>query len=230
MDAKEKMRREDDNASAIAEKLLQGWTMLAEYCPVEGCNTPLMRSRENKVFCVAHDMFVMSVDEAEAMKREGKGLDGTPAPAAPSSRKQEASEEPEPLGMESLDDDFYNKLRAGSNAGCGAGVSLSQKISSAATASAGTRAAFAAPPEPSLGARTTEERKEGARSALDPKIAATARATAMTLAEKMEEARTVLASKRVADDGRRIDECAHVVSLIDAIAGTLAKLEPISRT
>ena len=52
----------------------------------------------------------------------------------------------------------------------------------------------------------------------------------MTLAEKMEEARTVLASKRVVDDGRRIDECAHVVSLIDAIAGTLAKLEPISRT
>ena len=82
------------------------------------------------------------------MKREGKGLDGTPAPAAPSPHKQEA----------------------------------------------------------------------------------TARATTMTLAEKMEEARTVLASKRVVDDGRRIDECAHVVSLIDAIAGTLAKLEPISRT
>ena len=102
---------------------------------------------------MAHNTFVsMSAEEAEAMKREGKGLDGTPAPAAPSPHEQ------------------------------------------------------------------------------DPAIAATARATAMTLAEKMEEARTVLASKRVVDDGRRIDECAHVVSLIDAIAGTLAKLEPISRT
>ena len=228
MDAKEKMRREDDNASAIAEKLLQGWTMLAEYCPVEGCTTPLMRSRENKVFCVAHNMFVMSAEEAEAMKREGKGLDGTTAPAAPSSHEQEVFEESEPPGVESLDDDFYNKLRAGSDVGAGAGVSLSRKISSAAAASSGTRAAFAAPPEPSLGARTTEERKEGARSALDPKIAATARATAMTLAEKMEEARTVLASKKVADDGRRIDECEHVVRLVDAIAGTLAKLDAIS--
>lgn len=229
MAAEEKMRRDDDNASAIAEKLLQGWTMLAEYCPVEGCTTPLMRSRENKVFCVAHKMFVMSAEEAEAMKREGKGVDGTPAAAATSSREQEAFEEPEPPGVESLDDDFYNKLRAGSNAGGGEqNVSLSRKIASATAVASGTRAAFAAPPEPSLGARTTKERKEGARSALDPKIAATARATAMTLAEKMEEARTVLASKKVADDGRRIDECAHVVRLVDAIAGTLAKLDAIS--
>ena len=223
MAAEEKMRRDDDNASAIAEKLLQGWTMLAEYCPVEGCTTPLMRSRENKVFCVAHKMFVMSAEEAEAMKREGKGVDGTPAAAATSSREQEAFEEPEPPGVESLDDDFYNKLRAGSNAGGGEqNVSLSRKIASATAAASGTRAAFAAPPEPILG-----ERKEGARSALDPKIAATASATAMTLAEKMEEARTVLASKKVADDGRRIDECAHVVRLVDAIAGTLAKLDAI---
>ena len=228
MDAKEKMRRDDDNASAIAEKLLQGWTMLAEYCPVEGCTTPLMRSRENKIFCVAHNMFVMSAEEAEAMKREGKGVDGTPAPAATSAREHEAFEEPEPPGVESLDDDFYNKLRAGSNAGGGEqNVSLSRKIASATAAASGTRAPVAAPPEP-RGSRTTEEPREVARSALDPKIAATARATAMTLAEKMEEARTVLASKKVADDGRRIDECAHVVRLVDAIAGTLAKLDAIS--
>ena len=233
MDAKEKMRREDDNASAIAEKLLQGWTMLAEYCPVEGCTTPLMRSRENKVFCVAHNMFVMSAEEAEAMKRDGKGVNGTPAPAAPSSHEQEAFEESEPPGVESLDDDFYNKLRAGSNAGCGAGVSLSQKISSAATASAGTRAAFAAP---ASGARTAEESREPvheparehARAALDPAIAATARATAIALAEKMEEARTALASRAVRHDGRSVDECAKVVSLVDAIAETLAKLQVIS--
>ena len=164
------MRRDDDNASAIAEKLLQGWTMLAEYCPVEGCTTPLMRSRENKVFCVAHNMFVMSAEEAEAMKREGKGLDGTTAPAAPSSHEQEVFEESEPPGVESLDDDFYNKLRAGSDVGAGAGVSLSRKISSAAAASSGTRAAFAAPAN---GARTTEDPREAPRSAFEPAIAAT---------------------------------------------------------
>ena len=233
MDAEEKTRREDDNASAIAEKLLQGWTMLAEYCPVEGCTTPLMRSRENKVFCVAHDMFVMSAEEAEAMKRDGKGVNGTPAPAAPSSHEQEAFEESEPPGVESLDDDFYNKLRAGSDVGAGAGVSLSRKISSAAAASSGTRAAFAAP---ASGARTTEESREESRevareashASSDPAIAATARATATTLAEKMEEARTALASKPVRHDGRSVDECARLVSLVDAIAGTLAKLDAIA--
>ena len=32
----DKRKKDDDNAAAIAEKLLQGWTMLAEYCPMEG--------------------------------------------------------------------------------------------------------------------------------------------------------------------------------------------------
>ena len=42
------MSRDDDNASKIAEKLLQGWTMLAEYCPADGCTTPLMRGRDGR--------------------------------------------------------------------------------------------------------------------------------------------------------------------------------------
>ena len=77
---KEKMKRDNENASAIAEKLLQGWTMLAEYCPVEGCVTPLMRSRDQKVFCVAHDMFVMSSEQADKMKHSGAGVGGEGVP------------------------------------------------------------------------------------------------------------------------------------------------------
>ena len=90
------MSRDDDNASKIAEKLLQGWTMLAEYCPADGCTTPLMRGRDGRRFCVAHDMYVMSPEEAEDMKRKGGGVGGgdatatkaspTPAPGARSHR------------------------------------------------------------------------------------------------------------------------------------------------
>ena len=59
MDA-DKRKKDDDNAAAIAEKLLQGWTMLAEYCRWRGCLAPLMRSRDGRKYCVAHDMYVMS--------------------------------------------------------------------------------------------------------------------------------------------------------------------------
>ena len=74
----------DDDASKMAEKLLQGWTMLAEYCPMEGCLAPLMRSREGRRYCVSHEMFVMSPEEAEAMRESGAGpggIDAAPAPA-----------------------------------------------------------------------------------------------------------------------------------------------------
>jgi hypothetical protein len=56
----QKMQKDDDHAGMIAEKLLEGWTLLAEYCPMEGCLAPLMRSRDGRRYCVAHDMFVMS--------------------------------------------------------------------------------------------------------------------------------------------------------------------------
>lgn len=37
----------------MSEKLLQGWTMLAEECPTPGCCFPLMRDRNRKTMCVA---------------------------------------------------------------------------------------------------------------------------------------------------------------------------------
>ena len=159
---------------------------------------------------MAHNTFVsMSAEEAEAMKREGKGLDGTPAPAAPSPHEQEATARATAMTLAEKMEEARTVLASKRVADDGRRIDECAHVVSLIDAIAGTLAKL---------------------DALDPAIAATARATAMTLAEKMEEARTVLASKRVADDGRRIDECAHVVSLIDAIAGTLAKLEPICRT
>ena len=96
-----KMKRDDDSAGAIAEKLLEGWTLLAEYCPMEGCLAPLMRSRDGRRYCVTHSMFVMSPEEADAMQKSGDGVgpnpaQSKPAPAPPADRI-----------------DFYKQLKTG---------------------------------------------------------------------------------------------------------------------
>ncbi|KAK9816750.1 hypothetical protein WJX72_004568 [[Myrmecia] bisecta] len=38
-----------DASQEIADKMLRGWTMLADYCP--RCYTPLMRNRQRKTYC-----------------------------------------------------------------------------------------------------------------------------------------------------------------------------------
>ena len=163
-----KGKKDDDNASAIAEKLLQGWTMLAEYCPVEGCQTPLMRSREGKRFCVAHDMFVMSPEEAAAMKRDGKGVAGieasSPTHAAPAPRPAERI-------------DFYRQLKDGS---------------SPSTIPEPVVAMDAAPTPPTT---TTTALPSTATDACDARVNvdAVARATMDTVARKMSDARALLA-------------------------------------
>ena len=105
------MSRDDDNASKIAEKLLQGWTMLAEYCPADGCTTPLMRGRDGRRFCVAHDMYVMSPEEAEDMKRKGGGVGGGDATATKASPTPAPAPESKPPAPDRID--FYSQLRAG---------------------------------------------------------------------------------------------------------------------
>lgn len=52
----------------IADKMLQGWAMLANNCPMEGCYNPLVRDLEQKVWCLSCDMEV--VTETEAAKRQ----------------------------------------------------------------------------------------------------------------------------------------------------------------
>jgi hypothetical protein len=39
----DRSRRREDPSAALAEKLLQGWTLLNEHCPQ--CLTPLVRNR-----------------------------------------------------------------------------------------------------------------------------------------------------------------------------------------
>ena len=45
----------------IADYLLNGWTMLAEACPIPECYSPLMwQKAERKRFCPVHQLYVMT--------------------------------------------------------------------------------------------------------------------------------------------------------------------------
>jgi uncharacterized Zn finger protein (UPF0148 family) len=64
----------EDPSQAVAEKLLEGWAMLAEHCP--RCTvTPLVRSREGRIWCAKCKLFAV---------REGDAAGAAaPAPSAP---------------------------------------------------------------------------------------------------------------------------------------------------
>ena len=52
---------EEDQFKGVDKKLgdlmLRGWTMLAESCPLESCNCPLMRSPDGQKYCVNCEMW-----------------------------------------------------------------------------------------------------------------------------------------------------------------------------
>jgi uncharacterized Zn finger protein (UPF0148 family) len=47
-----------DPSQALADKMLEGWTLLAEHCP--RCATPLVRSRQGRMHCVSCQMDVVA--------------------------------------------------------------------------------------------------------------------------------------------------------------------------
>lgn len=82
-------RAESDRISAaLGQKMLQGWAMLDAYCPV--CNTPLVRSRDGRLFCVGCDMEAMrqggraAITGATAAPPAAAAAPPTPQPAVPS--------------------------------------------------------------------------------------------------------------------------------------------------
>jgi hypothetical protein len=51
----------DKQADVVADYLLNGWTMLGEACPLEGCHAPLMwQKKDRKKFCPAHQLWVLT--------------------------------------------------------------------------------------------------------------------------------------------------------------------------
>ncbi|CAM6054019.1 unnamed protein product [Sphagnum tenellum] len=80
----------DDHSSSIASKLLQGWTLLGDHCPV--CVTPLVRNRQKQMFCVACDQWVLTEEQLASKLNAQRVNDSktssetsTPTPPPPAS-------------------------------------------------------------------------------------------------------------------------------------------------
>ena len=58
-----------DVSSRLSEKLLQGWTMLAQECPNPACSCPLMRKKDGPRVCVQCGSTVVTQEEKEQMDR-----------------------------------------------------------------------------------------------------------------------------------------------------------------
>ena len=105
---------------AMGEKLLLGWTMLAQECPTAGCCFPLMRDRSRKITCVAcgGNGVAAATATATATRRDTPNEEDTagnsqfadppaeaapastviaPPLAAPTARSNDTTEEPEPV-------------------------------------------------------------------------------------------------------------------------------------
>ena len=216
----------DDDASKMAEKLLQGWTMLAEYCPMEGCLAPLMRSREGRRYCVSHEMFVMSPEEAEAMRESGAGpggIDAAPAPA----HAADAPAAPAPASPERID--FYQKLKQRGGGGPGKrGAGRSDE--DLPVAGYGDRVGADRRHASLAGAKGSEDDDAGAEAeakttvVVSEDVAAVARATVATLAKKMEEARRRLETADVSQA-----EFERLARAVETIAGTSKACSAIAR-
>jgi|SaaInlV_125m_DNA_1040241.scaffolds.fasta_scaffold13420_1 uncharacterized Zn finger protein (UPF0148 family) len=53
-----------DVSGRVAEKMLMGWTLTNDVCPVSSCSAPLVRNRAGESFCVRHEMFVRKGESA----------------------------------------------------------------------------------------------------------------------------------------------------------------------
>jgi len=69
-----RMERSNRSSSLISEKLLQGWTMLNEYCPADGCGTVLMGNKNKQMWCVnCSNWVVREEDLSDAQRAELRG-------------------------------------------------------------------------------------------------------------------------------------------------------------
>lgn len=58
------MKDDQDPTKIMAELLKSGATMLADICPVEGCNLPLFKLKSGEIVCPVHGrVYVVKTDE-----------------------------------------------------------------------------------------------------------------------------------------------------------------------
>ncbi|KAF5837941.1 hypothetical protein DUNSADRAFT_3662 [Dunaliella salina] len=70
---RQQLDAEPDASDLIAQRMVQGWALLDQYCP--RCSEVLIRNRERRIFCVRCDAYVVSPQERQSM--------GVPMPHTP---------------------------------------------------------------------------------------------------------------------------------------------------
>jgi uncharacterized Zn finger protein (UPF0148 family) len=56
----------DELSKRLADKMLLGWTMLADVCPVAMCHAPLMKDKGGSMWCISCDRRVMTEEDLKA--------------------------------------------------------------------------------------------------------------------------------------------------------------------
>eukprot|EP00899_Mesostigma_viride_P001873 jgi/Mesvir1/11687/Mv00079-RA.1 len=100
----EKRKRSDAVSAGIAEKLLQGWCLLNECCPMEACLAPLVRNKSGKRFCVGCSLWVKSENESRSEAPPDR-LQAQPNVVQPQPQPQPGQgPTPEPAGLKPVTD------------------------------------------------------------------------------------------------------------------------------
>ncbi|CCI45848.1 unnamed protein product [Albugo candida] len=56
-----KYQKRDQTSEKLAQKMLQGWTMMGCHCPQ--CFTPFMRNKDEMLYCVQCEQYAVFEDE-----------------------------------------------------------------------------------------------------------------------------------------------------------------------
>jgi len=94
-----------DVSSRVADKLLEGWVLTRDSCPMPGCATPLVRDRAGEVFCVRHELFVRASSPAAAPQPP-------PGTAAAAAGSADASRDTARTVRDAIDESSVRTLRA----------------------------------------------------------------------------------------------------------------------
>lgn len=94
-----------DVSSRVADKLLEGWVLTRDSCPMPGCATPLVRDRAGEVFCVRHELYVRAAPPAASPRPP-------PGTAAAAAGSADASRDTARTVRDAIDESSVRTLRA----------------------------------------------------------------------------------------------------------------------
>lgn len=201
--------RSDEASSRLAEKLLAGYTMLAQVSPYDGV-TPLVRSRKGRRYCVSSGLWLDPPSEGdEAAQEAAAGAPKGPLGAAPPAGVRVIPLEEAPEELKALVRQQQSKQQPKQEMQPEPEPAAAE-VEVEVEAAAGPEAA-AAPPAPAEEAPKAAEEQQVA-----PIAGALGRAEA-TLEAKLDEAHAALAATPVGEQKKWLALCELITSTAAAL-------------